>query len=226
MLTHVRMALFALAALSLDANAQFDSNFQNLLTGLTQGSEVTLLTPLSDGTVEVTSFFPPGRMSAAAATASIEQARAELVNFGIEQPTGAQLAAALVGGVLNVPSGSTHLAGVLPPGQRPGSFSAQIVAAQALPQVVAPAGNAAIGGSAAAGASAPLTPPGLTDAQSSMAIQLANERLAELGITQPTPDQVRAMLEGGTVMTPAGSSVTLPGLLVHPAQPPVVSPHR
>src|SRR5258708_5392102 len=98
MLKHARMAALALAALSLDVNAQFDANFQNLLTGLTQGTEVTLLTPLSDGTVEVTSFFPPGRMNATDAAAAIEQARIALANFGIEQPTGAQFAAALVGG--------------------------------------------------------------------------------------------------------------------------------
>jgi hypothetical protein len=207
MLRHVRIAFLALAALSSSANAQLESNFQNLLTGLTQGLEVTLLTPLSDGTVEVTNFFPPGRMTVASAAASIEQARATLASFGIEEPTGAQLAAALVGGTLYVPSGSTRLAGVLPPGQRPGSFTAQIVAAGALPQVAPPAGDAAIGGSAAAGASAP---------PSGMAIQLANQRLAELGITQPTPDQVRAMLEGGTVMTPSGQSLTLPGLLTRP----------
>src|SRR5258708_20875435 len=136
MLKHARMAALALAALSLDVNAQFDANFQNLLTGLTQGTEVTLLTPLSDGTVEVTSFFPPGRMNATDAAAAIEQARIALANFGIEQPTDAQFAAALVGGTLNVPTGSTHLTGVLPFAPTPGSFTTQIVAAQARPRAV------------------------------------------------------------------------------------------
>jgi hypothetical protein len=199
-LRHARIAAFTLAAFALPAAAQVDSSFHNLLAGLTQGGEVTLVTPLTDGTTEVTSFYPPGPMSAADAAAAIERARQALASFGIEQPTGAQLAAALVGGTLNVPSGSTRLAGVLPPGPRAGSFAAQIVGAQSLPEVVPQAGT---GASAAAGASAP----------SSATIQLANDQLAQLGIAQPTPEQVRAAIEGGTVITPSGASVTLPGLL-------------
>src|SRR5678816_3611182 len=90
-----------------------DANLQALLTALMQGSQVALLTPLSNGMVEVTSFSAPGQRSAAEAAQLIESARINLSNLGVARPTGQQLAAALGGGVIDLPTGRTQMPAVL-----------------------------------------------------------------------------------------------------------------
>ena len=145
------------------AQQQVDANFQALLTALMQGSPVALVTPLANGTVQVTSFTAPGQRSAAEAAVLIERARINLSNLGVVQPTGAQLATALAGGTLNVPTGSTQITGALPSSPSPATVNTQIVTTAGLPLVVAPAspaspgsvtpGQAANPGQAAAGGS-------------------------------------------------------------------------
>ena len=154
------IAFLALAsAPALAQQPQVDPNFQALLNALTQGSQVALLTPFADGTVQVTSFIAPGQRSAADAALLIERARVTLQNFGIAQPTGQQLAAALAGGVITVPTGSTQIPGVLPRGTPGVAVNSQVVSAGGLPTVigVSPAGVAA--GQAASGGSATQAPP-------------------------------------------------------------------
>jgi len=46
-----------------------------------------------------------------------------------------------------------------------------------------------------------------------LALGLAKASLAEHGIHNPTPEQIRAALNGGTVTTKSGQRVTLPGVL-------------
>lgn len=69
----LRCVVAALTALACEAWAQADINLQSLFAGLTQGSEVTLVTPLANGMAEVTSFSPPGRFSAADAAGALPQ---------------------------------------------------------------------------------------------------------------------------------------------------------
>ena len=71
-----RWSLFVLVVLTGRAWAQADANLQSLFTGLTQGTEITLVTPLPDGMAEVTSFTPPGRFSAADAASTSFRASA------------------------------------------------------------------------------------------------------------------------------------------------------
>jgi hypothetical protein len=135
---------------------QVDANLQSLLSALMSGSQVALLSPLSDGTVEVTSLTVPGQRSAADAAALIERARVSLQNLGVERPTGQQLARAIAGGTIDVPSGRTQLSGVLPQGTPNVTLRSQVIAAGGLPTVigVSPAGvtpgRAAAGGTATA----------------------------------------------------------------------------
>lgn len=133
------------------AQQQVDPNFQALLAALMQGTPITLLTPLPDGTVQVTSLTAPGQRSAADAAMLIQNARINLQNLGIQQPTGQQLAAALAGGNIAVPNGSTGITGVLPTGTPGVTVQTQIVNAASLPTVigVSPGSNAAAGGSLA-----------------------------------------------------------------------------
>ena len=69
------------------AQSQVDPNLQNLLTALTTGAEVLLVTPLLNGMQQVTSFQPSTRLSAADATAAIMRAREQLRLYGEPQPT-------------------------------------------------------------------------------------------------------------------------------------------
>jgi hypothetical protein len=228
-----RTLLLSLAFVATHAAGQVDSNLQTLLNALMQGTEVALFTPLADGTVQVTSFRVPGQRSAAEAAALIQRARLNLTNLGVATPTGEQLATALIGGPVDVPSGRTSMVGVLPAGTTGTQLRSQVVTAGGLPQAVAvsPAGvaspgNAAAGGTASSGASVLSGPlAGMTVAQQTQALELANAQLAALGITQPTPQQVTTMLQGGTLVTPAGAGVTVPGLISGRAtQAPIVTP--
>ena len=127
---------------------QVDPNFQALLAGLMQGTPITLLTPLSDGTVQVTSFTAPGQRSAADAAMLLQRAQVTLQNLGVVRPTGQQLATALAGGAIDVPTGRTSIPSVL----AGATLDSQVVNAASLPTIVgvSPGGvNAAAGGSIA-----------------------------------------------------------------------------
>ena len=95
MFRRLYFAVLALAAYAGSAAAQVDINLQNLLSALTQGTEVTLLTPATNGMVQVTSFMPPQRYSEAEAAALVEDAQRALAERGVKRPSGEQLAAAL-----------------------------------------------------------------------------------------------------------------------------------
>lgn len=198
-----RSIVAALAALALEASAQADANLQTLLSGLTSGAEITLVTRLANGMTEVTTFTPPARLSPADAAGAIEFARRELAALGVAQPTGRQLATALVGGPVDIPTGRTQLGGVLPQGPQPARIQSQLVAAGALPQasVPAPAGSPPAGG----------VP--LTHAEIAHAMTLAAQQLAAYGISNPTPEQLRTAMFGGTLAPPSGPLVQLPGVL-------------
>jgi hypothetical protein len=127
---------------------QVDPNFQALLNALMHGAPAALLTPLPDGTLQVTSVTVPGQRSAAEAAALIQRAQITLGNLGVVQPTGEQLARALAGGTIDVPAGRTQIGGVLPPGAAQPTINTQIVTSGSLPLVIGPS-------SAGVGASAP-----------------------------------------------------------------------
>src|SRR4051812_47971539 len=113
----LRTVVISLALAGSPALAQqVDPNFQALLTALMQGTPITLLTPLQNGTIQVTSFTAPGQRSAADAAMLIQRAQITLQNLGVVQPTGQQLATALAGGAIDVPTGRTQIPSVLPAG--------------------------------------------------------------------------------------------------------------
>jgi hypothetical protein len=195
----LRCVAVALTLLAFEARAQAEANLQSLFVALTQGTEATLVTPLPNGMAEVTSFTPPARLSAADAAGALERARQQLAALGVAQPSGQQLAIALVGGTVDIPSGRTQLAGVMPAsaGGGRGVLRTQVVAAGALPQGQIPG---------AAGAA-------LTHAEVAQALQLATQQLALHGIVNPTADQIRIAMFGGTLTPPSGPAVVLPGVV-------------
>lgn len=193
----LRCVAVALAAVAFEAWAQAEANLQSLFLALTQGTEATLVTPLPNGMAEVTSFTAPARLSAADAAGALERARQQLAALGVAQPSGQQLAIALVGGTVDIPTGRTQLGGVLPADAGRGMIRTQVVAAGALPQGQIPG---------AAGAA-------LTHAEVAQALQLATQQLALHGIANPTADQIRIAMFGGTLTPPSGPAVVLPGVV-------------
>jgi hypothetical protein len=192
-----RLLAAAVVALGVSsAHAQSaDPNLQNLLTGLTNGGEVRLITPLTTGMLQVTSFRVPVRMTAAEAAAYVDRARQELWTLGVAQPSAEQIARMLAGGPLDTPTGRFTMPGLLTLSGIQATLVSQIVNA----------GTPASGyGSSAAGGSAPAAPV--------QAREAALRELAALGILNPSEDQIRTALVGGTITTVNGV-VQLPGLL-------------
>jgi hypothetical protein len=114
------------------------SNFQNLVNGLTQGTQVQMVTQLPDGFTQIVSFTPTAALPPAQAAQVLETARQQLIGLGIANPTAEQIATTLMGGVVPTALGGAQVPGVLNPQTTP----APAVQAQA---------NAAIGSSAALG---------------------------------------------------------------------------
>jgi hypothetical protein len=131
------LALLGIFGTAGSAFAQADLNLQNLAAALTQGTEAVLLTPATNGMVQVTSFVPPRRFTEAEAAALVEAARSRLAGLGVSRPTGEELAAALVGGAVDAPAGSTQVSGVLPEGPAAVALRSEVIFATALPQVIA-----------------------------------------------------------------------------------------
>lgn len=180
-----------LACSALLARAQStDPNLQNLLAGLTSGTEVTLVTPLTSGMLQVTSFNSGARMSAVDAMAAINRARTQLQALGEPQPSAEEIARMLAGGPINLPGGRIQAAGILPASGQQASIRSQVVAA-----------GTPLPATAATGGSAPVA-----------ARELALQQLASVGIINPSEDELRTAMVGGTINTVNGV-VQLPGVL-------------
>jgi hypothetical protein len=180
-----------LACSALLARAQStDPNLQNLLAGLTSGTQVTLVTPLTSGMLQVTSFNSGARMSAVDAMAAINRARSQLQALGEPQPSAEEIARMLAGGPINLPGGRIQAAGILPASGHQASISSQVVAA-----------GTPLPTTSAAGGTAPVA-----------ARELALQQLASVGIINPSEDELRTAMVGGTINTVNGL-VQLPGVL-------------
>jgi hypothetical protein len=75
------------------------ANFQNLVTGLAQGTEVQLFTVLPDGSIQVVNFTPTA-VPVSQIPSLLESTRQQLIGLGIATPTAQQLALALTGGAV------------------------------------------------------------------------------------------------------------------------------
>ena len=89
------------------------ANFQNLVVGLTQGTQVQLFSVLPDGSTQVTTFTPRATLSTDQIAQVLERARQQLIGLGIASPTGEQLANALMGGTVPTALGGSTVTGVL-----------------------------------------------------------------------------------------------------------------
>lgn len=90
------------------------TNSDALVTGLRNGTEISLTTTDAKGVTTSTTFTPPtGKMGYGNVYTSLALAKQQLAGVGITEPTAAQLQAALVGGTVTTSTGQTTLTGVL-----------------------------------------------------------------------------------------------------------------
>ena len=204
------------------------ANLQALANGLTLGQPVTLVTQSSDGLLQIVTFTPPNALSAADTARALEQARTALIARGISQPSAQQIGAALMGGSIITSAGQVAVPGVLT-----GSIPADALqvrnefAGGAVPLGGSVANFQALNSGLRQGT--PITLTGLVNGvqqsvtftpnsgplsaeQVNQALQLASQTLASVGITSPTPEQIRAALVGGAIQV-SGGNLTLQGAL-------------
>jgi hypothetical protein len=209
-------------------------NFDSLVVGLTTAAPVTLATVGTDGSLQIVTFTPGTVVSATDAARLLEAARQNLIARGIAAPTGQQIAAALMGGNVAAPAGTSAINGVLTgtatsptpvtvrtdtsvlQGSAPGSnlSTAQL---QAVRNALSTGVGVTLATTGAGGTPQNVTfaPFGsrLTDFEVNQALQLAGTLLAQQGVLNPTADQLRVALFGGTLPGLNGGSVLLQGVL-------------
>jgi hypothetical protein len=209
-------------------------NLDSLVTGLTTGAPVTLATVGLDGSLQIVTFAPGTTLSAVDAARVLESARQSLISRGIATPTGQQLAASLVGGTVTTPSGSSAITGALTGTTTPptpvqvrtdsapllsGTSASNLSAAQlqAVRNALATGTGVTLTTSTGAGTaqSVTFTPTGgrLSDFEVNQTLQLAAALLAQQGILNPTADQLRVALFGGTLPVSNGTGVLVQGVL-------------
>jgi hypothetical protein len=105
------------------------ANFQNLVTGLSQGTPVQLFTLMPDGFTQLVTFTPGTALPADQIAQVLETARQRLIGLGIATPTAEQLAVALTGGVVPTAVGGSQVTALVNANaQNPPSPAAQIQA--------------------------------------------------------------------------------------------------
>jgi hypothetical protein len=85
------------------------SNAEALVTGLRNGSSITLVTHSSNGVSAVAGFTPKARLADSEVAGALSSARRSLARVGIRQPTADQIQSALVGGEVTLPNGKTRM---------------------------------------------------------------------------------------------------------------------
>src|SRR3954470_12143656 len=244
----MRMLALVLAVLSLPAGAQTaafqqlqgtspqfstfagsDANLQSLVSGLGAGQAVTLVTQNPDGSLQIVTFTPPSGLGSGVSRA-LEQARSNLIARGIAQPTGQQIAVALMGGTLATSAGVAQIPGVLTNtipanavqvrNESPSAFTTGTVPfgeqnfqalSTGLQQGTPIRLTSTVNGvQQTVAITPPSGPMSATDAN--QLLQVANQTLLSLGIINPTPSQIQIALLGGTLPV-QGGNVALQGVL-------------
>ena len=83
------------------------SNADSLVAGLRNGAPVTIVTNGSDRAVSLAGFTPSAPMSYGNVASALASAQRSLSRLGIPKPNAEQIQAALIGGEITTPKGST-----------------------------------------------------------------------------------------------------------------------
>lgn len=94
------------------AFAGSDANFQNLVNGLSTGSQVQLVSTLPNGFSQLVTFTPAAIGSPAQIAQILESARQQLIGLGIATPTAEQIGFVLMGGLVPTALGGTQVSGL------------------------------------------------------------------------------------------------------------------
>jgi hypothetical protein len=205
------------------------ANFEALAGGLVLGQPIILNATTPDGITQTVTLAPNAPMTPLVAAQTLERARQALIVRGISAPTPEQVGVSLTGGTLTTPSGNTLVSGQLTGTVNPGAMSVQRQVAglntiggsnanaQALASGLTSGTPITLTGTTPAGVPSTLTfgvPGGaMSPLEATQALQFAGQLLASQGIVNPTPEQVRAALLGGTVQAASGQTVSLRGVL-------------
>ena len=81
------------------------ANAEALVTGLRNGTPVTLVTTGADRSMSLAGFSPAGTMSPQNVSSALAGAQRSLARMGVAQPTAEQIQAALIGGEVELPNG-------------------------------------------------------------------------------------------------------------------------
>ena len=84
------------------------ANADAIVSGLTRGSSITLVTSGPNGSASLAGFTPSRAMSYGDARAARASAKQSLARLGISKPSAEQIQAALIGGDVVVPNGTTR----------------------------------------------------------------------------------------------------------------------
>jgi hypothetical protein len=206
-----------------------DANLQSLVNGLGAGQAVTLVTQNADGTLQIVTFIPPSGLGSGVSRV-LEQARSNLIARGIAQPTGQQIAVALMGGTLATSAGAVQIPGVLTNtipanavqvrNESPSTFTTGTVPfgpqnfqalSTGLQQGTPIRLTSTVNGVQQTVAITPPSGP-MSAIDANQLLQVANQTLLSLGIINPTPSQIQIALLGGNLPV-QGGNVALQGVL-------------
>ena len=81
------------------------ANAEALVTGLRNGTPITLVTTGADRSMSLAGFSPAGSMSYGNVNNALLNAQRSLTRAGIAKPTAEQIQAALIGGEVELPNG-------------------------------------------------------------------------------------------------------------------------
>jgi hypothetical protein len=84
------------------------ANAEAIVTGLHDGSPITIVTTGADRSMSLAGFSPAGPMSYDNVKNALLSAQRALVRMGISKPTAEQIQAALIGGEVELPGGRTQ----------------------------------------------------------------------------------------------------------------------
>lgn len=150
------------------AFAGSEANFQSLVNGLANGTQVQLFSVLSNGFTQNVSFTPAAPLEPTQIAQILESARQQLIGLGIGAPTAEQLGFALMGGLVPTALGGTQV---------PGALNGQTAQSRPSPAAQTQAQNTAGAGSTAPTSS---TTPGITN---SVNVQTTPTTTASTGAT-------------------------------------------
>ena len=217
----------------LRAFAGSDPNFESLASGLALGQTITLTSAAENGRLEIATFTAAQGIAPGDTARLLEAARQRLIAQGVGQPRAAQIAVALMGGTLVTPSGMVTLAPMIAAADPKHPLQVGLTFFSGSRDNFARLNTGLSQGStitltpgASGGTPVTFTPPGgpMSDAEVSQTLNLAAALLAAQGIHDPTPEQVRSAVVGGTVTTSDGRTVLLRGVMEGRVQSTAASP--